>query len=191
MENLAKKKMTAHEYFSFVESSLERYEFYYGEIFAMSGATRIHNLIVGNLFFFFKNQFKNKDCEIYASDMRVQITENSHYTYPDLAIVCDKRIFTDKKESTLINPILIIEVLSNSTESYDRGKKFQSYRSIQSLQTYILVSTNYKHIEVFKRVENNEWILSEPDSNGNLVISNPGCTLSLKDVYQSISLEEI
>ena len=92
MENLAKKKMTAHEYFSFVESSLERYE---------------------------------------------------------------------------------------------------SYRSIQSLQTYILVSTNYKHIEVFKRVENNEWILSEPDSNGNLVIPNPGCTLSLKDVYQSISLEEI
>jgi Uma2 family endonuclease len=188
MENLTRKRMSIQEYFSLEESSQENYEFYHGEIFSMSGASRIHNLIVGNLLFLFKNQFKNKDCEIYSNDMRVQICEQNHYTYPDLTIVCGERTFPDKKETTLVNPTVIIEVLSNSTESYDRGKKFQAYRSIQSLKTYILVSTNYKQIEVFKKTESNLWTLSEPDVYGNLSIPFPNCTLAVTEVYNGVDL---
>ncbi len=189
MKNLARKRMTVQEYFSFEESSQDKHEFYKGELFAMSGASRIHNLIVGNLLFIFKNQFKKNDCEIYSSDMRVQIDEQNHYTYPDLTIVCGKRIFPDKKETTLVNPTVVIEVLSNSTESYDRGKKFQSYRSIPSLQTYILVSTNYKQIEVFKKSEDNVWTLSEADADGNLPIPFPNCILAMNEVYSGVELE--
>jgi len=188
MENLARNRMSIQEYLSLEETSQEKYEFYHGEIFAMSGASRIHNLIVGNLLFLFKNQFKNKDCEIYSNDMRVQISEENHYTYPDLTIVYGKRTFPDKKETTLVNPTVIIEVLSNSTESYDRGKKFQAYRSIQSLKTYILVSTNYKQIEVFKKTESNLWTLSEPDVYGNLSIPFPNCTLAVNEVYNGVDL---
>ena len=105
-----------------------------------------------------------------------------------LSWIYGKRTFPDKKETTLVNPTVIIEVLSNSTESYDRGKKFQAYRSIQSLQTYILVSTNYKQIEVFKKTEVNLWTLSEPDADGNLSIPFPNCNLAVNEVYNGVDL---
>lgn len=190
MDNLARKRMTAEEYFALEETSLEKYEFYRGEIFAMSGATRKHNLLVVNLVVQLKNALKNRPCEVYASDMRVMVDEYGHYTYPDLSIVCGKRIFTDEKEVTLVNPIAIAEVLSDSTEGYDRGKKFHAYRNIPSLQVYILISTNYKQIEVFTRLESGTWNLTEPDKEGRIHISPLECSLDLKDVYDQVEIVE-
>jgi Uma2 family endonuclease len=190
MDNLARKRMTVEEYFAFEESSLEKYEFYQGEIYAMSGATRVHNLVVGNILTSLKIQFKKRPCEVYPSDMRVQIDAYSHYTYPDLTLVCGKRIFKEEKELTLLNPTAIVEVLSGSTESYDRGKKFQAYRNIPSLQTYILVSTTYKQIEVFSRVGNHSWVLSEPDGEGIVFVPSVECSLSIQEVYDGIEIEE-
>jgi Uma2 family endonuclease len=117
--------MTAEEYFALEETSLERNEFYNGEIFALSGATRKHNLVVANLVVHLKAILKDRPYEVYPSDMRVSINEYNHYTYPDVTVVCGQRIFGDAKETTLINPVAIIEVLSDSTEGSDRGKKFK------------------------------------------------------------------
>ncbi|MCB1179598.1 MAG: Uma2 family endonuclease [Leptospiraceae bacterium] len=189
MENLARKGISLEEYFKIEESSEEKHEFYRGEIYAMSGAKRKHNLIVSNLIITFGNFFKSKPCEVYPSDMRVQIDEFNHYTYPDVSLVCGKSILNEK-ETTLINPNVIIEVLSESTEKYDRGKKFQAYRNIPSLQNYILVSSEYKQIEVFTKSENNTWILSEPDSEKKVFISAIDFSLNLEDVYDKVEIEE-
>lgn len=190
MDNLARKRMTAEEYFALEETSLEKYEFYRGEIFAMSGAREIHNLIVSNLIYTFKLQMKGRPCAVYPSDMRVMVDEYNHYTYPDISVVCGKRDFTDEKKMTLVNPIAIAEVLSDSTEGYDRGKKFHAYRNIPSLQVYILISTNYKQIEVFTKLESGTWNLTEPDKEGRIHISPLECSLDLKDVYDQVEIVE-
>ncbi len=190
MNNLALKRMTIEEYFALEETSQEKYEFYRGEIFAISGAREIHNLIVSNLIYAFKGKLKDRPCAVYPSDMRVMIDEYNHYTYPDLSIVCGKRDFTNEKKTTLMNPIAIVEVLSDSTESYDRGKKFRAYRNIPSFQVYILISTNYKQIEVFTKLESGSWNLSDPDKEGKIYISPLECTLTLNDVYEGVEMEE-
>jgi Uma2 family endonuclease len=190
MENLARKLLTADEYFTLEESSDVRHEFYRGELFAMAGATRKHNLITNNLMVILRGKFKGKPCEVYTLDMRVEVDEYNHYTYPDLSIVCDKRVFRDKKETTLVNSTVIVEVLSDSTESYDRGKKFQAYRTISSLQTYVLVSTNYKNIEIFQKGQDGHWTLFEPNGEGMLAIPSLDVSLAVDEVYEGVEWEE-
>jgi Uma2 family endonuclease len=191
MDNLARKKISMDEYFHIEETSEIKHEYYRGDIYAMAGASSNHNLIVSNLIRSLGNQFRNRPCLVYPSDMRVQVDENNHYTYPDVIIVCDKPTFLDDKKNTLINPTVIIEVLSESTELYDRGKKFQAYRLIPSLQNYILVASESKLIEVFTRNTNGQWVIFDLDSEGKIKISYLDCELSLDEVYEKVELDII
>lgn len=188
MDNLARKLVSAEEYFAMEETSEVKHQFYRGELFAMSGATRRHNLIVNNILIALKGKLKDRPCEVYTLDMRVEVDEYNHYTYPDLTIVCGKRDFREEKEYTLLNPTAIVEVLSESTESYDRGKKFQAYRNIPSLQAYILIPTNYKNIEVFQKSGDGRWSLSDPNAEGISVISSLGVSLAVDEVYEGVEI---
>lgn len=185
MDNLARKLITPTEYLEMEQNSLEKHEYYAGEIFAMAGAKRNHNIIVSNLIITLGTQFKGKPCVVYPSDMKVVIDEQNHYAYPDVTIVCTKSQFLNSTEDALLNPMVIIEVLSDSTESYDRGKKFQAYRKIQSFQEYVLVSTEYKSIEVFSKIDNT-WIVFYSDTTKKAKLRTVDCELTVEDVYDKV-----
>lgn len=143
--------MTPQEYLEFERKSEEKHEYFDGEIFAVAGAKRNHNKIVGNLNGLIWQHLKEKSCEFYPSDMRVFIPSTNLYTYPDLAVVCDEPKFQDDVFDTLLNPILIIKILSELAENYDRSKMFQHYRSIESLHEYVLVSTDEAESKSLKK----------------------------------------
>lgn len=182
--------MNAEEYLEMERNSSVKHEFYKGEIFAMAGAKERHNLIVSNLIIAFGTRFKNQPCFVYPSDMRVAIDKNDHYTYPDVILVCGERKFLDNKNDTLLNPNVIIEVLSESTENYDRGKKFEAYRTIPSLQEYMLVSSDRKKIEVFSKSPDGRWYLFESDPSESVEITSLKTNISLSEVYDKIEFEE-
>jgi Uma2 family endonuclease len=187
---LAKTHVTSEEYLKFERTSEEKHEYYAGEIFAMSGASENHNLIVGNLIAGFHSQLRQKPCKIYPSDMRVKIRSSGLYTYPDVTVVCGTPEFEDNNFDTLLNPTVIIEVLSPSTEAYDRGKKFQHYRTIHSLQDYILIAQDSTRIDHFTLREN-EWIFSDANSlDGVITLPSIDCTLHLSDVYEKVTFDD-
>lgn len=184
----ARKKWTVEEYLAFERTSEEKHEYYAGEIFAMSGASRNHNLIVMNTGTTLNSQLAQQPCEVYPSDMRVKVS-NIKYTYPDVSVVCGEPRFADSEFDTLLNPTIIVEVLSDSTENYDRGKKFEHYRTLESLQEYVLISQNEIHIEHYQRTAS-KWILSETKSVDDLIeLPSIGGTLNLADIYRKITFE--
>jgi Uma2 family endonuclease len=188
MVAIQKQKMTVEEYLAMERASEEKHEFLDGEIYLMSGASRNHNLVVTNMIITLGNQLRERPCSVYPSDMRVKITDFGHYTYPDIMVACDPEHIEDNQQDTLLNPIVIIEVLSPSTESYDRGKKFQHYRTLDSLQEYVLIAQEQARIERYLRQPSGEWLLS--DAVGlEAVIDLPSieCTLALTDVYNKIN----
>lgn len=186
MENLAHKFYTESEYLELEKSAEFKSEYYKGEIFAMAGASALHNRIVRNMTGLFWEKFRNHPCNVYASDLRVRIDKTSLYTYPDLVIVCGKEEYLDNSLDTLTNPRIIFEVLSDSTEKYDRGQKFSFYREIPSLQEYILVSSREKKIEKFKRMESGNWLFSESKDGELFLIDSIQLSLNLEDVYEKI-----
>lgn len=193
MSAIPKTKLTVKDYLEFERNSEERHEYFDGEIFAMSGAKRNHNKVVGNLSGLIWQHLKGKDCEFYPTDMRVFVPKTGLYTYPDLVVVCGEPQFQDDVFDTLLNPILLIEVLSESTESYDRGKKFQHYRSIESLQEYVLVAQDEARIEKYVRHGDGFWLLSEAVGfNSEIAFSSIECVIKLSEVYDKIdfSVEE-
>ncbi len=188
MEAIKQKLITPAEYLKQEALSETKQEYYNGEIFAMACAKKNHNLIVSNLIISIGNQIKNSPCVVYPSDMKVMIDEYNYYTYPDVSIVCGKSIFLNTSEDTLINPGVIIEVLSESTEKYDRGKKFEAYRKIPSLQEYVLVASEYKQIDVYTKVDNYKWIFTTPNPNGVIELTSINCILTLESVYEKIDI---
>jgi len=189
---IPKTKLTAAEYLEFERDSEIKHEYFNGGIFAMSGATRNHNKITTNLNGLVWQHLKGKNCENYSSDMRVFVPETRLYTYPDLVVVCGEPQFQDDVFDTLLNPILLIEVLSDSTESYDRGKKFQHYRSIESLQEYVLVGQDEARIEKYVRHGDGFWLLSEAVGlDSEIEFSSIECRLALREVYDKIDFSEI
>jgi Uma2 family endonuclease len=190
MSAIEKKRWTTEEYLAFERASEEKHEFIDGEIYAMSGASRKHNLITGNTFAALHAQLRGNPCEIYTGDMRVRM-KAQNYTYPDLAVVCDTPKFETNQVDTLLNPTLIVEVLSPSTERYDRGRKFELYRSLPPMQEYVLISQNRVHVERYVRQENNMWLFSElDDPTGVLELSSIGCRLDLAEVYDKVRFDE-
>jgi Uma2 family endonuclease len=183
--------MAPEEYLSLERKSEFRSEYLSGEMFSMNGASRSHNLIVANSSGELRQQLKNKPCELYTNDMRVRVPAANVYTYPDLVVVCGEPQFEDSFVDTLLNPTLIIEVLSDSTESYDRGKKFGFYRSIESLREYILIAQDEPRIEQYVRQEEEHWLLSDVRSLGG-ALELPGihCVLVLKEVYDRVKFPE-
>ncbi|HEY0656939.1 MAG TPA: Uma2 family endonuclease [Pyrinomonadaceae bacterium] len=191
MSAIPKTKLTPAEYLEFERKSEERHEYLNGEIFAMSGAKRNHNVIAWNIGGELRQKLKGKNYEAYPADMRVFIPETGLYTYPDLVIVCGAPQFQDDVFDTLLNPVLIIEVLSDSTESYDRGKKFQHYRSIENLQEYVLVSQDEARIEKYVKRGDGFWLLSEAVGlDSEIEFSSIECKISLREVYDKIDFSE-
>lgn len=186
-----RRYMTEEEYLAFERASSTKHEFYKGRIYAMTGAKEPHNLISGNIIAALHPQLRGKGCRVYPSDMRVKVTQTGLNTYPDITIVCGPPQFTDKVRDTIVNPIVIVEVLSASTERYDRGMKFQNYRTIETLYDYILVAQDQHHIEHFSRQENGLWIFQEATNiELNLNIQSIGCILHLQDVYEQVEFEQ-
>ncbi len=187
MSTVPKSLMSEAEYLAFERQSRDKHEFYLGEIFAMSGASRKHNLIAGNLFGELRERLKDRRCEAYVGDMRVRVKPNGLYTYPDVVVVCGDPEFLDSDVDTLLNPTLLIEVLSDSTEKNDRGTKFKQYRQIPSLREYILVSQDEPLIEHFTRRGDTYWELTETAGlDSQLVLSSLGCQIPLAEIYSKV-----
>jgi len=181
--------MTPEEYLAMERASEYRHEYYQGEITDMTGASREHNLIVANLLAGLHSQLRKRPCEVYANDMRVKVSESGLCTYPDLIVVCSKPQFEDNQFDTLLNPTVIIEVLSHSTEEYDRGKKFARYRKLDSLTDYLLVAQDRMHVEQFTRQQNDTWLFSEAEQPTAVIrLASIDSELLLETIYEKVSL---
>lgn len=177
---------TAEEYLTLERSASSKSEFHDGQIFAMTGASRAHNLITVNIGGELRNQLKTRPCEAYISDMRVKAATARSYHYPDIAVVCGKPEFEDPSVDTLLNPTLLVEVLSPSTEAYDRGGKFAHYRKIATLREYLLVMQDQPSIERYLR-QGDVWILSEAIGlEASMSLESIDCVLSLREVYDKV-----
>jgi Uma2 family endonuclease len=188
MSTLPRPRYTPDQYLALERQADHKSEYFDGEIFAMAGASEEHNTITFNIAGELRAQLRGTPCRGYTSDMRVRVEETDLYTYPDVVVVCGERRFGDEHLDTLLNPTLLIEVLSPSTEAYDRGQKFANYRRITSLQTYVLVAQDRPHIEKFERWPDGQWLLSEAsDLAGSLPLPSIGCTLTLAEVYDNVS----
>jgi Uma2 family endonuclease len=185
MENLARGHFSEEEYLELERNAPRKSEYYKGEIFALSWAKRNHNLIVTNLCREISSALGDKPCEVYPSDMRVQNKVDQFYTYPDVTIVCGKPEFLNDTEDVLLNPQILIEVLSDSTEKYDRGAKFALYRNIPSVQEYILVSTNEMKLESFQR-NGSDWIFRESIQGEVFRLQSLDVVLNMEEVYEKV-----
>ena len=190
MSSYAKPHYTPREYLEIDRRSELKHEYFNGEVFAMTGASRKHNLITSNLNASLNTQLKGGECEVYASDMRVKVSSTGLYTYSDIVVVCESPVFEDSEIDTLINPNLIIEVLSKSTEGYDRGKKFGHYRRLNSLMEYILISQDRCNVEHYVRQPDDQWLLSEAtDLSSTIELPSIKGRLALADVYDKVELK--
>ncbi|MDM8524722.1 Uma2 family endonuclease [Desulfococcaceae bacterium HSG8] len=184
MQQAAISLISEAEYLEQERLSETKHEYYQGEMFAMAGASRRHNLIVANIIGELRYQLKGKPCRTYPSDMRLKIETSGLYTYPDVMVVCGEEKFSDEKENALLNPDVIVEVLSDSTEGYDRGTKFRNYRQIESLKEYVLVSQNDRKIEKYSRTDDNRWILTEThEAEPEIILESICCNLNISEVY--------
>ncbi|MCC6615840.1 MAG: Uma2 family endonuclease [Anaerolineae bacterium] len=190
MSALANKRWTVEEYLAFERDSDEKHEFIDGNVYLMTGASREHNLIVFSLATILGNQLRGRACEAYANDMRVKVRRQD-YTYPDVTVVCHPPEFEDADVDTLLNPTLLIEVLSPSTEQYDRGKKFETYRTLKSLQEYVLIAQDRPHVEHYVRQDQGMWMFSEVNGlDASLELTSIGCALTLADIYEKVTFAD-
>ena len=187
MTMLPQTLYTPQEYLALERASDERSELVNGQIYAMTGASFRHNLIVSNLVIGIGTQLRGGPCSVFANDLRVKVAETGMYTYPDVVGLCDRPELEDEHLDTLLNPSVIIEVLSGTTERYDRAEKFAHYR-IESLREYILVAQNQVRVERYVR-HGDHWLLSEiSDPEGVLRIDGLGCDISLRDIYDRVEI---
>jgi Uma2 family endonuclease len=187
MLSQAKTRMSVEEYLAFERQAPYKSEYFNGEVFAMSGASRRHNLISLNIGAELRAQLRQRPCEVYTSDMRVKITRTGLYTYPDVVVVCEEATFEDADVDTLLNPTLLVEVLSKTTEDYDRGGKFEHYRTLPSVQEYLLVAQERCHIVHYTRQPDNTWLLAETDDiSDHIRLPSLGCDLALSEVYAKV-----
>lgn len=190
MSNATNPYISPQEYLQYERAGSSKHEYYAGEIFAMAGGSRAHNLIVGNLVTALNNCLRETNCQVFPSDLKVKAPRTGLYTYPDVTVACGDLVFEDSVRDVLLNPLLIIDVLSDSTEKHDRGGKFQQYRCLNSLQEYLLVSQTRYHIERFTRQPDEKWLFSEHQSlDQQIELSSVPCLLSLADVYLKLSLK--
>lgn len=191
MTTQTQPRITPEEYLALERKAQYKSEYLNGEILAMFGASREHNLISVNVSGELRAQLKQRPCEVYSSDMRVQVRPTGLYTYPDVVGVCGEPRFADAELDTLLNPTLIVEVLSPSTEDYDRGTKFEHYRTLTSLQEYVLVAQDRCHVVHYTRQADNTWVLSETTrKDDQILLPSIACNLSLTEVYARVQIAE-
>ena len=180
-------KYTAEEYLELEEASLEKNEFYKGEIFAMAGASIAHNEIVSNTMVEIGSHLKEKKCRIFPSDLRIHSIANSLYTYPDLSIICDDIQTIGRSKNTVTNPSVLIEVLSKTTQDYDHGAKFKLYRDIESLKEYILISSLETLVEKYNQQADGSWVLHEYKNEADtFTITTIDLLITVKDLYRNV-----
>lgn len=181
--------ITPSEYLEIERKAEIKSEYINGRMYTMSGASERHNVIAGNTQSEIRLQLRGRDCRAYVSDMRVKVSPTRMYTYPDVVAVCGERQFEDSYVDTLLNPTVIIEVLSESTEAYDRGEKFAHYRRLESLREYVLIAQNKIRIEHYRR-EGEGWLLSEiSDSAGTVHLSSIDCHIAVAAIYEKVEFE--
>ena len=184
----AKTLFSTDEYIVMEREAEFKSEYHDGKIVMMPGSSREHVLISGNVFGHLFIQLLDRTCEVYANDMRVKVSESGLYTYSDVIVVCDEPRFEDGHFDTLLNPTVIVEVLSSSTEDYDRQGKFNAYKTLDSLQEYILVSQYDVHIEQYIR-QNEDWHLIEYRSLQEVMINaSIECQLAIRAIYAKVKL---
>ena len=184
-------QLSPEEYLDNERASDTKHEYLNGDVFAMAGASRAHNQITSNLVVALGNKLAERPCSVYVSDMKVrtQTKETNKYSYPDVVVTCGDESFGDDKNDVLLNPLLIIEVLSESTEAYDRGLKFFHYQLIPSLSDYLLVTQDFCRVEHYQRREDQQWVYSEyHDSQDMVEIATLNCSLTMAEIYRRVGL---
>jgi len=189
MSTHPKTLLTEEQYLEIERKAEYKSEYLHGEMFAMAGAVAAHNLLVANLLGILYVEIRSRNCRRYPSDMRVRVSKTGLYTYPDAIALCGEPQYLDEHEDTLLNPGLIVEVLSPSTEAYDRGRKFDHYKTIASLQDYLLISSDRVHVDLYSRQPDGRWLVASADSpQESLELQSVGCRLSLGELYANVGL---
>lgn len=191
MTTLLKARYTAEEYLAAEREAEYKSEFDGGEILPMPGASRHHDRIAVDVTTNLNVQLSSRnDCEVFSADMRVHVPLTGLYTYPDATVVCGEPRFTGIDVDTLLNPIVLIEVLSDSTENRDRGEKFAQYQTVPTLEEYVLIDQYRPRVEVYRRHTEGQWLYSRVDGlDASFALASVGCTLALRDVYRRVSFE--
>ena len=192
---LPKEKIeyTLEEYLELDHESEEKIEFWNGHVFTLAGASDAHDRIQGNLYFHLRTKLRGKTCRVFLSDMRVKVPAYPPYRYPDLSALCGKtEIEKLGKQDLLINPQLIVEILSDSTADFDRGYKFTYYKSIESFTEYILIAQDRPHVSQFVKQSDNSWLNHEfNDINDNFYLESVGCEIELAELFRDVEFPEI
>jgi Uma2 family endonuclease len=187
----AKIRLTPQQYLDAERRAVVKSEYYDGQAYAMSGASRRHNLIAINLSREISLQLRDRPCEVYVNDMRVRVSEEGPYTYPDLVVVCGDPRFQDGEFDTLLNPTVLVEILSPSTEAHDRGAKFAYFRRLDSLKEYVLVAQDRVLVERYTR-QGDDWLLTESIRlDESLRLTSIDCVVPLSEVYAKVELPTI
>lgn len=182
-----KPYLSPEDYLALERRAEFKSEYFDGEIFAMAGASEPHNLITINTIRELSIQLKKRPCKAYANDMRVKVSPTGLFTYPDVIVVCGQAQFDDSQRDTLLNPTLIVEVLSDSTEAYDRGRKFEHYRKLESLMEYVLIAQHRPHVESYRRQPDQRWVLTESDGlESSLRLDAIDCELARAELYDKV-----
>jgi Uma2 family endonuclease len=191
MSAATKTYLTPEEYLARERLAEVKSEYYDGETFAMSGGSEEHSLIATNVATELNLQLRERPCKVYNSDMRVRMAEEGPYAYPDVTVVCGEAQFADAEVDTLLNPTRIVEVLSPTTEAWDRGGKFERYQQMASLQEYVLITQDRPRVERYARQSEGQWLLTVTTGLGG-VLSLPSieCELALREVYRKVTFSE-
>ncbi|MBE5319765.1 Uma2 family endonuclease [Pedobacter sp. MR2016-19] len=183
-----KRHYTVEEYLEMEKASTEKHEYFLGEIFAMSGAGFNHNLIFSNVFGVLAHKLKGSKCIPFGSDMRMNVPENMLFTYPDISIYCNEIKHLNEDEDTILQPTVIIEILSPSTKNYDRGKKFTLYKDIPSLKEYIMIDSESVSVEAYYIDEEKNWALNQQkELSEALTFVSMGFDVALSDIYYYVT----
>lgn len=193
MQTLKKQKYTLEEYLELDHNSEEKIEYWGGSVFTLAGASRNHNQIQVNLILALGNKLRGKDCHIFPSDMRVKVPEYPPYHYPDLSALCGQsKIEKFGKQELLVNPSLIVEVLSDTTAEFDRGYKFTYYKSIKSFVEYVLIAQDRPHVSQFIKQSDNSWLNHEFNRIADSVyLSSLDCRVALEEIYDGVDFPEL
>jgi Uma2 family endonuclease len=191
MATQPKTFLTPEQYLEIERKADYKSEYFNGEMFAMAGAQQAHNQLVASLVRELGQRFRGRPCDVYPSDMRVYVKSTGLYTYPDVTAAWGEQLFADGQTDTLLDPSLIVEVLSPSTEACDRGRKFEQYRSIESLREYLVVASDRVHADLYSRQSDGRWLLtsaSRPEDS--LTFESVGAQIVLSDLHEKVEFPQ-
>ncbi len=188
---VSKRKYTLEEYLELDKNSEEKYEYFDGEIFDMAGGSPSHARVGGNVYFLFQQKLRSRNCEAFNSDMRVKVPAALPYRYPDVSVVCGEPVFEELNgQEMLVNPVLIVEVLSPSTAAYDLKDKFSAYQSIDSFREYLIVSQDRPHVIQHVRQSKGRWLRIEIEGlDGEVALESVKVTLPLSEIYERVNFQ--